>query len=77
MLILIFLILGKGTSYWSDDEYEDDYDESDNGLIPESFPLDLDGSLGGISGLPSHIEFQVKYQYKCNKYTYFFMKTAI
>lgn len=58
--IAIFLILGKGTSYWSDDEYEDDYDESDNGLIPESFPLDLDGSLGGISGLPSHIEFQVK-----------------
>ena len=58
--MLIFLILGKGTSYWSDDEYEDDYDESDNGLIPESFPLDLDGSLGGISGLPSHIEFQVK-----------------
>lgn len=51
----------KGTSYWSDDDYDiDDYKESDSGLIPESFPLDLDGSLGSgaISGLPSHIEFQ-------------------
>jgi len=29
------------------------------GLIPESFPLDLDASLSnGIDGLPSHIEFQ-------------------
>ena len=29
------------------------------GLIPESFPLDLDASLNnGIDGLPSHIEFQ-------------------
>jgi len=30
-----------------------------SGLIPESFPLDLDASLSnGIDGLPSHIEFQ-------------------
>ncbi len=51
----------KGTSYWSDDDYTDDYNEDDHkGLIPESFPLDLDASLssGHISGLPSHIEFQ-------------------
>ena len=55
----------KGTAYWNDDEYgglEDDYDDSDNGLIPESFPLDLDGGHGGISGLPSHIEFQVRFR---------------
>jgi hypothetical protein len=49
----------KGTSYWSDDDYDDDYHEN-AGLIPESFPLDLDASLGSgvIAGLPSHIEFQ-------------------
>lgn len=47
----------KGTSYWSDDDYIDEEDHQ--GLIPESFPLDLDANLGsGISGLPSHIEFQ-------------------
>ena len=48
----------KGTSYWSEDDYDDDYDDHDNGLIPESFPLDLNQGHGGISGLPSHIEFQ-------------------
>ena len=53
----------KGTSYWSDDYDTDDTDYDDNtaGLIPESFPLDLDASLDSnhrISGLPSHIEFQ-------------------
>ena len=37
----------KGTSYWRDDEYnDDDYHGLENGghdgLIPESFPLDLD-----------------------------------
>ena len=53
----------KGTSYWSDDYDTDDndYDENTAGLIPESFPLDLDASLDSnhrISGLPSHIEFQ-------------------
>lgn len=52
----------KGTSYWSDDYDTDESDYDENaGLIPESFPLDLDASLDsnhGISGLPSHIEFQ-------------------
>ena len=50
----------KGTSYWSDDYEDSDSDYDENGLIPESFPLDLDASLDShsISGLPSHIEFQ-------------------
>ena len=51
----------KGTSYWRDDvDYDEDYHEDGghDGLIPESFPLDLDDSLStGVMG-GTHIEFQ-------------------
>ena len=73
----------KGTSYWSDDDYDPDQDydskNQDHGLIPESFPLDLDASLGGdgaISGLPSHIEFQVINSSSTTFFNFFAIRAA-